>query len=177
MNYSIDCILCFFFLFILSNVPLYRLFISSFFPFGFKATDRGGKFSHTIVEVLITPGPNRAGPMFPTELYDVKVSEGAAPGTTVLSLNVSLISHADFGYTVVDLPISDHFFFVVFFFFRPTIQRMTECPTQLSRETIGAISASAGTLVIYWSTATWTGNRCPDIPWYELQIYESVKRS
>ncbi|XP_065211081.1 cadherin-99C isoform X2 [Planococcus citri] len=52
-----------------------------------QATDKGGKYSQTIVEVVVTPGPNTRGPVFEQPVYDVVVSEGVSINTTVTSVH------------------------------------------------------------------------------------------
>jgi protocadherin-15 len=55
-----------------------------------QATDTGGKYSQTIVEVTVVPGPNTRGPVFENPVYEVQVSEGASINSTVTTVNVSL---------------------------------------------------------------------------------------
>ena len=54
-----------------------------------QATDKGGKYSQTIVEVNIIPGPNTRGPVFENPVYEVQVSEGASINSTVTTITVS----------------------------------------------------------------------------------------
>jgi hypothetical protein len=54
-----------------------------------QATDTGGKYSQTIVEVTVVPGPNTRGPVFENPVYEVQVSEGASINSTVTTVNVS----------------------------------------------------------------------------------------
>ncbi|CAG0884506.1 unnamed protein product [Darwinula stevensoni] len=51
-----------------------------------QARDGGGRTTQTIVEILVSPGPNTGGPNFSTQFYEISVSEGAQPGSTILSL-------------------------------------------------------------------------------------------
>ncbi|XP_069688978.1 cadherin-99C isoform X2 [Periplaneta americana] len=51
-----------------------------------QATDSGGKYSHTIVEVTVIPGPNTRGPVFDKPVYEVQVSEGASINSTVTTI-------------------------------------------------------------------------------------------
>ncbi|KAK7603537.1 hypothetical protein V9T40_003536 [Parthenolecanium corni] len=51
-----------------------------------QATDNGGKYSQTIVEVIVVPGPNTRSPVFQQPVYDVVVSEGVSVNTTVTSV-------------------------------------------------------------------------------------------
>jgi protocadherin-15 len=57
-----------------------------------QATDTGGKYSQTIVEVTVVPGPNTRGPVFENPVYEVQVSEGASINSTVTTVNVSSYS-------------------------------------------------------------------------------------
>jgi protocadherin-15 len=54
-----------------------------------QATDSGGKYSQTIVEVTVIPGPNTRGPVFESPVYEVQVSEGASINSTVTTVTVS----------------------------------------------------------------------------------------
>lgn len=51
-----------------------------------QATDNGGKYSQTIVEVTVVPGPNTRGPVFESPVYEVQVSEGASINSTVTTV-------------------------------------------------------------------------------------------
>ncbi|KAF7995558.1 hypothetical protein HCN44_006665 [Aphidius gifuensis] len=51
-----------------------------------QATDKGGKYSHTIVEVNVMPGPNTRSPIFNQQVYEVQVSEGASINSTVATI-------------------------------------------------------------------------------------------
>lgn len=61
-----------------------------------QATDKGGKYTQTIVEVVVVPGPNTKSPIFQQPVYDVVVSEGVAVNTTVTSVYVSLLLANDY---------------------------------------------------------------------------------
>ncbi|XP_024946139.1 cadherin-99C isoform X2 [Cephus cinctus] len=51
-----------------------------------QATDNGGKYSQTIVEVNVIPGPNTRSPVFQQPVYEVQVSEGASINSTVATI-------------------------------------------------------------------------------------------
>ncbi|XP_047001442.1 cadherin-99C [Schistocerca americana] len=51
-----------------------------------QATDKGGKYSQTIVEVNVVPGPNTRSPVFEQQTYEVQVSEGAPINSTVATI-------------------------------------------------------------------------------------------
>ncbi|XP_054267666.1 cadherin-99C-like [Macrosteles quadrilineatus] len=51
-----------------------------------QATDHGGKYSQTIVEVTVVPGPNTRSPVFQQSVYQVTVSEGAPINSTVATI-------------------------------------------------------------------------------------------
>ncbi|KAJ8668581.1 hypothetical protein QAD02_010244, partial [Eretmocerus hayati] len=51
-----------------------------------QATDKGGKFSQTIVELNVVPGPNTRSPVFQQRVYEVQVSEGASLNSTVATI-------------------------------------------------------------------------------------------
>ncbi|KDR15408.1 Protocadherin-15, partial [Zootermopsis nevadensis] len=51
-----------------------------------QATDSGGKYSQTIVEVTVVPGPNTRSPVFESPVYEVQVSEGASINSTVTTI-------------------------------------------------------------------------------------------
>jgi len=53
-----------------------------------QATDKGGKYSQTIVEVNVIPGPNTRSPVFQQPVYEVQVSEGASINSTVATITV-----------------------------------------------------------------------------------------
>lgn len=55
-----------------------------------QATDNGGKYSQTIVEANVVPGPNTRSPVFQQQVYEVQVSEGASINSTVATIIVSL---------------------------------------------------------------------------------------
>lgn len=57
-----------------------------------QATDKGGKYSQTIVEVNVIPGPNTRSPVFQQPVYEVQVSEGASINSTVATITVSIPS-------------------------------------------------------------------------------------
>lgn len=52
-----------------------------------QATDTGGKYTQTIVEVNVVPGPNTRSPVFKENTYEVTVSEGAAINSTVTTIS------------------------------------------------------------------------------------------
>lgn len=54
-----------------------------------QASDIGGLSSQTIIEVLVTPGPNLRPPKFTRPVYEVQISEGAEINSTVV------VVHAD----------------------------------------------------------------------------------
>lgn len=54
-----------------------------------QASDIGGLSSQTIIEVLVTPGPNIRPPKFTRPVYEVQISEGAEINSTVV------VVHAD----------------------------------------------------------------------------------
>ncbi|XP_058794818.1 cadherin-99C isoform X2 [Phymastichus coffea] len=51
-----------------------------------QATDNGGRFSQTIVEVNVIPGPNTRSPVFRQQVYEVQVSEGVSLNSTVATI-------------------------------------------------------------------------------------------
>lgn len=51
-----------------------------------QATDIGGLYSQTIVEVSVTPGPNTKPPKFQQPVYEVQISEGAEINSTVVTV-------------------------------------------------------------------------------------------
>lgn len=53
-----------------------------------QATDKGGRYSQTIVEVNVIPGPNTRSPVFQEPVYEVQVSEGASINSTVATITV-----------------------------------------------------------------------------------------
>lgn len=55
-----------------------------------QATDTGKKFTHTIVEVNVIPGPNTRSPVFQKPVYEVQVSEGASINSTVTTITASV---------------------------------------------------------------------------------------
>jgi len=55
-----------------------------------QATDKGGKYSQTIVEVNVIPGPNTRSPVFQQPVYEVQVSEGASINSTVATITVGI---------------------------------------------------------------------------------------
>lgn len=54
-----------------------------------QATDTGGRFSQTILDVIVVPGPNTGGPVLSRERYEVQVSEGASINSSVLTIVAS----------------------------------------------------------------------------------------
>lgn len=56
-----------------------------------QATDKGNKYSQTIVEVNVIPGPNTRSPVFQQPVYEVQVSEGASINSTVATITVSIL--------------------------------------------------------------------------------------
>ena len=65
-----------------------------------QATDSGGKYSQTIVEVTVVPGPNTRGPVFESPVYEVQVSEGASINSTVTTVTVSWLQPSVAYYSV-----------------------------------------------------------------------------
>jgi protocadherin-15 len=55
-----------------------------------QASDNGGRYSQTIVEVNVIPGPNTRSPVFQQQVYEVQVSEGASLNSTVATITVSI---------------------------------------------------------------------------------------
>lgn len=62
-----------------------------------QATDKGGKYSQTIVEVNVIPGPNTRSPVFQQPVYEVQVSEGASINSTVATITVSILDTTSVG--------------------------------------------------------------------------------
>ncbi|KAK8748529.1 hypothetical protein OTU49_015837 [Cherax quadricarinatus] len=56
------------------------------FSITLRATDRGGLYSQSILELMVNRGPNTGGPVFTLPRYTVALSEGAAPNSAVLTL-------------------------------------------------------------------------------------------
>ncbi|CAH1118837.1 unnamed protein product [Phaedon cochleariae] len=51
-----------------------------------QATDKGGLYSQAIVEVTVSPGPNKQPPVFEQPAYDLEVSEGASINSSVAAI-------------------------------------------------------------------------------------------
>lgn len=51
-----------------------------------QATDSGGLYTQSIVEVIVIAGPNTKSPVFSQSSYEVTVSEGSPINTTVIPL-------------------------------------------------------------------------------------------
>lgn len=51
-----------------------------------QATDIGGLYAQTIIEILVTPGPNLRPPKFLKPVYEVQISEGAEINSTVVNV-------------------------------------------------------------------------------------------
>lgn len=69
-----------------------------------QATDKGGRYSQTIVEVNVIPGPNTRSPVFQQPVYEVQVSEGASINSTVATITVSIADNVSF-YFSSSLPV------------------------------------------------------------------------
>lgn len=68
-----------------------------------QATDVGGKFSQSILDILVSPGPNTGGPVFTQNAYNVQVSEGASVNSAVLTVMVFIILLNIFFYCLFEL--------------------------------------------------------------------------
>ncbi|BES91601.1 Cadherin domain [Nesidiocoris tenuis] len=66
-----------------------------------QATDSGGKYGQTIVEVNVIPGPNTRSPVFKQSVYEVTVSEGAALNSTVATISASDPENEPVTYSIV----------------------------------------------------------------------------
>ncbi|XP_066951958.1 cadherin-99C isoform X2 [Macrobrachium rosenbergii] len=52
-----------------------------------RATDKGGLFSQSIIDVIVNRGPNKGGPVFTLPRYSASVSEGTPPNSVILTLS------------------------------------------------------------------------------------------
>ncbi|XP_015434826.1 PREDICTED: LOW QUALITY PROTEIN: protocadherin-15-like, partial [Dufourea novaeangliae] len=66
-----------------------------------QATDKGGKYSQTIVEVNVIPGPNTRSPIFQQSVYEVQVSEGASINSTVATITAVDPENDPVSYSIV----------------------------------------------------------------------------
>ncbi|XP_076383381.1 cadherin 99C isoform X1 [Megalopta genalis] len=66
-----------------------------------QATDKGGKYSQTIVEVNVIPGPNTKSPVFHQPVYEVQVSEGASINSTVATITAVDPENDPVSYSIV----------------------------------------------------------------------------
>ncbi|XP_020300052.1 cadherin-99C isoform X2 [Pseudomyrmex gracilis] len=66
-----------------------------------QATDKGGKYSQTIVEVNVIPGPNTRSPVFQQPVYEVQVSEGASINSTVTTITAIDPENDPVSYSIV----------------------------------------------------------------------------
>ncbi|XP_076678617.1 cadherin 99C isoform X2 [Andrena cerasifolii] len=66
-----------------------------------QATDKGGKYSQTIVEVNVIPGPNTRSPVFQQSVYEVQVSEGASINSTVATITAVDPENDPVSYSIV----------------------------------------------------------------------------
>ncbi|XP_011167786.2 cadherin-99C isoform X1 [Solenopsis invicta] len=66
-----------------------------------QATDKGGKYSQTIVEVNVIPGPNTRSPVFQQPVYEVQVSEGASINSTVATITAIDPENDPVSYSIV----------------------------------------------------------------------------
>ncbi|XP_043259907.1 cadherin-99C isoform X1 [Colletes gigas] len=66
-----------------------------------QATDKGGKYSQTIVEVNVIPGPNTRSPVFQQSVYEVQVSEGASINSTVATITAIDPENDPVSYSIV----------------------------------------------------------------------------
>ncbi|XP_012288920.1 cadherin-99C [Orussus abietinus] len=66
-----------------------------------QATDSGGKYSQTIVEVNVIPGPNTRSPVFQQAVYEVQVSEGASINSTVATITAVDPENDPVSYSIV----------------------------------------------------------------------------
>ncbi|KAL6263958.1 hypothetical protein P5V15_004039 [Pogonomyrmex californicus] len=66
-----------------------------------QANDKGGRFSQTIVEVNVIPGPNTRSPVFQQPVYEVQVSEGASINSTVATITAIDPENDPVSYSIV----------------------------------------------------------------------------
>ncbi|XP_039297705.1 cadherin-99C isoform X1 [Nilaparvata lugens] len=66
-----------------------------------QATDNGGKYSQTIVEIAVVPGPNTRSPVFQQNVYEVTVSEGAAINSTVATIQATDPENDPVSYSII----------------------------------------------------------------------------
>ncbi|XP_015117521.1 cadherin-99C [Diachasma alloeum] len=66
-----------------------------------QATDKGGRYSQTIVEVNVIPGPNTRSPVFQEPVYEVQVSEGASINSTVATITAVDPENDPVSYSIV----------------------------------------------------------------------------
>ncbi|XP_029661885.1 cadherin-99C isoform X1 [Formica exsecta] len=66
-----------------------------------QATDKGGRYSQTIVEVNVIPGPNTRSPVFQQPVYEVQVSEGASINSTVATITAIDPENDPVSYSIV----------------------------------------------------------------------------
>lgn len=66
-----------------------------------QASDRGGMSSQTIIEVLVTRGPNLRPPKFTRPVYEVQISEGAEINSTVVVVHADDPENETISYSIV----------------------------------------------------------------------------
>nr|CAI5831259.1 unnamed protein product [Callosobruchus analis] len=66
-----------------------------------QATDKGGLSSQAIVEVTVSPGPNKEPPIFEQAAYDIEVSEGASINSTVATFTATDPEGEPVSYSIV----------------------------------------------------------------------------
>ncbi|KAG1664292.1 Cadherin-99C [Nymphon striatum] len=74
-----------------------------------QATDVGGKFSQSILDILVSPGPNTGGPVFTQNVYNVQISEGASVSSAVLTVMARDPENDAVTYSIVDGNMKKHF--------------------------------------------------------------------
>ncbi|XP_063882361.1 LOW QUALITY PROTEIN: cadherin-99C-like [Scylla paramamosain] len=52
-----------------------------------RATDRGGLYGQSILDIIVNRGPNTGGPVFTQPRYSVTITEGAEPTSAILTLS------------------------------------------------------------------------------------------
>ncbi|XP_076361953.1 cadherin 99C isoform X2 [Tachypleus tridentatus] len=75
-----------------------------------QATDSGGRFTQSILDVIVIPGPNTRGPKFEKGTYEVQVSEGASVDSAVLPLLAEDPESDDVYYSIIEGNINGDFF-------------------------------------------------------------------
>lgn len=74
-----------------------------------QASDSRNMRSQSILDIIVVPGQNAGGPVFPKDRYEIEVSEGVLPSTPVLNLKATDPENDAISYSIISGNVNEGF--------------------------------------------------------------------